>query len=88
MTTLTIPFPKFWTFHDALLSCCAAAAHQLKTVRESLTSSVTRKQDVAAPTASEELQLVQEIRNGNREKYRQLVNRHQSTISQRMWKFS
>lgn len=87
MTTLTIPFPKIWTFHDALLSCCAAAARQLKTVRESLTSSVTHE-NVAALTASAELQLVHEIRNGNRDKYRQLIERHQSTISSRMWKFS
>jgi len=87
MTTLTLSFPKLWAFHDALLSCCAAAARQLETVRELLTSSVT-PENVAAPSSSDEMQLVQEIRNGNREKYRQLVDRHQSTISQRMWKFS
>lgn len=87
MTALSLPFPGLWTFRNAILTRCTAALQRLEPIRELLTSSLTDG-NVAEPVASDELQLVHEIRNGNRDKYRQLIERHQATISSRMWKFS
>jgi RNA polymerase sigma-70 factor (ECF subfamily) len=39
-------------------------------------------------TAAADLKLILEIRNGDRQKYQQVVERYQQTISRRMWKFS
>lgn len=77
-TTLTNNnFPRSWTIllrHERELWCRLIWA---RGAREEEISEIER-----------DLQLIQAVRDGERERYQEVVERYQETISRRMWKFS
>lgn len=92
MTTLATPISKRMNIPQVLWECFAresfaAIVREWNTLRDLMCAAIVPGTEVAR-SIEIELELIREIRNGDRAKYQQVVERYQQTISQRMWKFS